>query len=227
MFQASLLSVFSILLWGFSFVFFLLYLRRRTGQKRILAEFKEEVDLIVEGIDEAADRNLMMVEERMKSLRALVDDADRRIGILNREAERRRTQERLYTELGKKPQAADPLLAPPAAERPEPGDAPPPVPLPPAPVPQGPYSPAPQAQSPSVPALQDPAVSPAAPPSGVPASPAEPRETAGGLKTRSFAEEVAALHQEGLSSEQIASRLGAPKAKVDLTLTLAKRKKTD
>jgi hypothetical protein len=223
MLQAILLSVFSILLWGFSFVFFLRYLGRRTGQKRILAEFREEVDLIVEGIDEAADRNLMMVEERMKSLRALVDEADRRIGILTLETERRRTQERLYTELGKKSLPAGPL---PESSASLSGQA---LPRSPAAFPEA-SRPFPQADAPAFPVSPAPQESPGAVLPAVAASPAGvtgPGETAGDPKTQSFTEQVAELHREGLSSELIALRLGAPKAKVDLAVTLAKRKNTD
>jgi hypothetical protein len=77
------------------------YLKRRTGQDRILAEFREEVYKLVAAIDEAADRDALLVEERVKSLKALLADVDKRMGVYVRETDRRRLQEKAYADLGK------------------------------------------------------------------------------------------------------------------------------
>ncbi|MDR3167731.1 MAG: hypothetical protein LBT93_07290 [Treponema sp.] len=77
------------------------YLRRRTGQERILAEFREEVYKLVAVIDAATDKDALLVEDRIKSLRALLEEADKRMGVYTREMDRRRAQEKAYAELGK------------------------------------------------------------------------------------------------------------------------------
>jgi hypothetical protein len=87
------------LICGFSFIYFQAYLRRRTGTKRILAEFEEEVNNITATIDAAADRDITLVEERVRSLKALLDTADRRIAAYAREMDSRAAQEAAYAAL--------------------------------------------------------------------------------------------------------------------------------
>jgi hypothetical protein len=78
-----------------------IYLRRRTGQERILAEFREEVYKFTAVIDATADKNSLLVEDRIKSLKALLEEVDKRMGLYTRELDRRRVQEKAYAELGK------------------------------------------------------------------------------------------------------------------------------
>jgi hypothetical protein len=99
-----------------------IYLRRRTGQERILAEFREEVYKFTAVIDAAADRNSLLVEDRIKSLKALLEEVDKRMGLYTRELDRRRVQEKAYAELGKTRSA--PSL--PREKAPEPPPEPPP-----------------------------------------------------------------------------------------------------
>ncbi|MDR0555086.1 MAG: hypothetical protein LBG76_09875 [Treponema sp.] len=98
-----LFSTASLALCVFSFIFFLSYLKRRTGSERILAEFREEIDKLIAEIDGATDRDASLVEDRIKTLRTLLDDADRRISVYVRELDRRRSQEKAYADLGKTP----------------------------------------------------------------------------------------------------------------------------
>ncbi|MDR3140020.1 MAG: hypothetical protein LBT95_10190 [Treponema sp.] len=76
-----------------------LYLSRRTGQKRILGEFREEVNKLIAVIDDATDRDARLVEERVKFLKTLLEDADKRMEAYARELGR--VQERAYADLGK------------------------------------------------------------------------------------------------------------------------------
>jgi hypothetical protein len=78
-----------------------IYLRRRTGQERILAEFREEVYKLTAVIDAATDKDALLVEDRIKSLKALLEEVDKRMAVYTRELDRRRVQERAYAELGK------------------------------------------------------------------------------------------------------------------------------
>ena len=92
----------------FSFVFFLSYFRRRTGRDRILAEFREEIDFMIRELNEVTVRDETLVEERVKKLRALLEDADRRveiferrIAVFDREAGRRGTETAILDELSR------------------------------------------------------------------------------------------------------------------------------
>ncbi|WP_010260055.1 hypothetical protein [Treponema primitia] len=86
-------SAASLIICGFSFIYFLAYLRRRTGAERLLKDFKEEVDLLIDGIDLKTDQNLTLLEDKAKSVKALIDTLDRRIAVYARELDRRNTQE--------------------------------------------------------------------------------------------------------------------------------------
>lgn len=97
-----ILSATSFLLCGFFFVYFRAYLRRRTGPEQLLAEFREEVYKLIAEIDAATDKDALLVEERIKTLRSILEDVDKRIGVHIREMDRRRFQEEAYAELGRK-----------------------------------------------------------------------------------------------------------------------------
>jgi len=89
----------------FSFFFFRQYLKRRTGQERILSELREEVNNILKSIDETTDRDISLIEEREKTLRGLLEDVDKRLKVFTRELDKRREDEAVHTALAAKPQA--------------------------------------------------------------------------------------------------------------------------
>jgi len=96
---ALLLSGATFLLSVFSFIYFRLYLKRRTSQERILAEIQTEVNNILKSIDETTDRDISLIEEREKNLRALLEDIDRRLKTYIREMDSRRDAENAYAAL--------------------------------------------------------------------------------------------------------------------------------
>jgi hypothetical protein len=98
----------SLVLCAFFFVYFHIYIRRRTGRENILAGYREEVDRLIAEIDRATDRDARLVEERIAELRKVLEDADRRIALLDR----RRASTELYTALGKSAPAAVPPVPP-------------------------------------------------------------------------------------------------------------------
>lgn len=94
-------SAASLIICACCFVFVRIYLGRRTGSDRFAAEREEAGKLIAE-IDAITDRDITLVEARIKSLRALLEEADRRITVYAKELDRRRSQEAAYAELGRK-----------------------------------------------------------------------------------------------------------------------------
>jgi hypothetical protein len=106
-------TIISIISLGFcilSFAYCKAYLRKRTGQERILAEFKEEVYKLIAEIDAATDRDTTLIEDRIKSLKTLLEDVDKRMNLHAQELNRRRNQEAVYAELGRK-RMAEPVSA--------------------------------------------------------------------------------------------------------------------
>ncbi len=92
------------------FIYCRAYLKKRTGQERILAEFKEEVSKLVAEIDMATDRDVKLVEDRIKTLKGLLDTVDKRIVMYDEELSKRRAHEEAYAELGRRRVLEPPLL---------------------------------------------------------------------------------------------------------------------
>ena len=91
-------------------IFFVLYaiLRRRIDRglsgDEVIDRLRDEVNGMVVELNRTSDRNIGIIEERIHRLQALVANADRRIQMLQRDADRYGINAQLYTNL--KQQAA-------------------------------------------------------------------------------------------------------------------------
>jgi hypothetical protein len=190
-------SAASLLICGFAFIYLQSYLRRRTGAERILAEMKEKANEIIAAADIATDRDLTLLEDKAKSIKALLETLDRRIAAYARELERRNTQESALTALGgEAPGSPDPAAR--NAERAY------------AALGRGLRS-----------TLK------VNPPEPVPEQPAGPRfiRSATPVKVKTpLTEQVLELSRNGFSPDTIAVRLGITLAEVDLALAMPERK---
>lgn len=215
-----------LVLWAGSFIYFRAYLSRRTGAERILGEFREEVGKLVADIDAATDRDVQLVEDRMKALRTLLEETDKRIATMRREADRRGVEERAYADLGKRARSlslfpqdepspdrsvlpgANASSAASAASNAKIAAAYRPA----APIEKTAARVPLEAETPPVPAaVQDEA--------------REARFIRAQMqiapKEAPFAERVAELHRAGFSAEIIAARLGKTVGEVDLAIALS------
>ncbi|MCL2762539.1 MAG: hypothetical protein FWD36_04945, partial [Treponema sp.] len=95
------LSTISICLCVISFFFFRWYIARKTAARELLADYRAEVHRLIAEIDAATDRDSLLVEERIKILRKLLEDTDRRIAVYMRELQRSRSGELMYASLGR------------------------------------------------------------------------------------------------------------------------------
>lgn len=84
----TILFLFNIL----SMFLYYLFLKSRFSQKRILAELRSEVDKLVIDLGREADRDVAILESRIENLRALIDEADRRILVAGKETARRKEE---------------------------------------------------------------------------------------------------------------------------------------
>ena len=201
-------SAAALLICGFSFIYLLGYLRRRTGARRILEDFEEEVNKLIAGIDAAADRDITLLEDRSAAVKSMLETLDRRIAAYARELERRGKQEAVLETLA--PEAAPKASRPSNGERTEGAYAAlgrglrstlqvdPPEPPGPAETPK-----------PVEPAAEE--------------APPRPQfvRSANPVKAKTpLAEQARELYRNGFSPETIAIRLGATLAEVDLALAL-------
>jgi len=100
------ISIISLSLCISGFFFLRWYISQRTNASRLLEEYRDEVDRLNSVIDAAADRDSRLVEERIKKLRILLDDTDKRISVYTRELQRSRNSEAIYKNLGRGIRAA-------------------------------------------------------------------------------------------------------------------------
>jgi hypothetical protein len=201
-----LFSAAGIILWGFAFLYIRSYLKRHTGSE-LLRKWQDEAGRLISEIDAATDRDSALVEDRIKTLRTLLEDVDRRVAVYVREAGRQKNQEAAYAELGRRRPSASPAL-PPAGE----------IPVAPKPPDAGEASSSPAPPGMTMPAER--ALPPELPRIIHPPQPVEP-------KPPSFSEQVAKLVGAGFSPELIASRLGVTIGEAELAVALFQRKQGD
>jgi hypothetical protein len=200
-------SVISLCLCVIGFFFFRWYIERKTAARELLADYRTEVYRLIAEIDAAADRDSLLVEERIKILKKLLEDTDRRISVYMRELQRSKAGEAMYSSLGRGIRAAldsrPPQLEVSASlEPPTPAEMP---------VSQEPPLPA-------EPPLLETAVSPPSRPSTAPAAAAGKRKP----KKAKIKVQIAEMSAQGLSPAEIASRLDLSFAEVELALNLLK-----
>ena len=190
------ISIISLSLCVSGFFFLRWYISQRTDASRLLEEYRDEVYRLISEIDAATDRDSRLVEERIKNLRQLLDDTDKRISVYTRELQRSRNSEAIYKNLGRGIREA--LDSIPAAQTPVAPEAPP----------AEPASSAGQA-SPAEPAPPVKTESPAAPG----ASPAEPSpaEPAAAKKTPHAKKAPSAETAELPFDEEKSSHAGSAK----------------
>ena len=71
------------------FIFYRI-LRSRFSSKKILSELRSEVDKLILDLGRETDRDVGLLESRIKGLRSLIDEADKRIVLADREEAKRR-----------------------------------------------------------------------------------------------------------------------------------------
>ena len=78
----------ALLLWFFAFLYLKTFVRRRTSPDYILDLLHEDVRQLEAVIDEKTEQELQLLEEKIRSLREICSEAERRIAVLNRELEK-------------------------------------------------------------------------------------------------------------------------------------------
>lgn len=97
----QILLIASLLAGGYLVVYLLLKRRlaRTLNAARLLDEVREEVDRILVELNQTTNRNITLIEDRISRLNDLLGKADRKIALLDREAEKQGLAARLYSEL--------------------------------------------------------------------------------------------------------------------------------
>jgi hypothetical protein len=106
-------SALALLLWFFALLYLKSYVRRRTSPDHILTLLQEEVRQLEADMDETTERDLQLLEEKIKTLRELCTEVEKRIVLYGRELERRE-KEAAFAALSLTPKEASPENAAPA-----------------------------------------------------------------------------------------------------------------
>jgi hypothetical protein len=174
-------------------------IRRYLEIGNLLAGVREEARALVMELNETADRNVSLVEDRMVALRELLDELDRRIGVERRVLETRDTEREVYARLNKR----RPIV--PAESRSEP----------PRPQVETP-APAPRSEEPITLNLG----------ASAPERPLPVIELAEGsvVPAKTRREEAFELYKRGFSADLIAARTGATVAEIELLIEIEERR---
>ena len=83
-------------------VLYVLFMRRIKNElttRRLLDELRDEVNSLVVELNQTTDRNVGLVEERIKRLQNLISETDKRIQLLGREMEKHQVGVDVYEKL--------------------------------------------------------------------------------------------------------------------------------
>jgi len=199
-------SIICLLFCLFFFFYVKWYIKRRTSSSELLTEYRTEVYRLITEVNAATDRDSRLVEDRIKKLKAILEDTDKRLAVYAREFERNKTSEALYTSLGRGIRAA--LKTP---VEPVPSHSAPPVNEPQLTIVRqnnAQFSQTSPSETPTAALRLEPL-----PPQQKPSSKREIRA------------QIEELDNDGLSPAEIASRLDITLAEVDLALNLLHRRK--
>jgi Na+/phosphate symporter len=77
-------------------------LSKSLDPRAVLESIREEVDRIIVELNSTTDRNITLLEDKVQSLTTLIEQADKKIGILRREIEKHELADKVYSDLAEK-----------------------------------------------------------------------------------------------------------------------------
>jgi len=203
------ISIICFLFCLFFFLYTKWYIKRRTSSSELLSEYRTEVYRLITEINAATDRDSRLVEDRIKKLKTILEDTDKRLAVYAREFDRSKTSEALYTSLGRGIRAA--LKTPVTPVEPVNSQPTQPASEPQLTIVRQESSPFPQTAL-----LEN-------PPAALRLEPLPPQQKA--PSKREIRAQIEELDNEGLTPAEIALRLDITLPEVDLALNLLHRRK--
>jgi hypothetical protein len=120
MFWPLFFSLASLVFWFFSFLYLKAYIARRTSQEEILSDIRDEVNRLLLRIDEITDKDISLLEDREKRLKALLEETDKRLKVYTKELEKSATVRKTYQELGNSLRKSPPPVQTPVVQHGQP-----------------------------------------------------------------------------------------------------------
>ena len=85
------------------FLFFNRKIGQRLEEQALLERLRQEVGDIIMELNRTTERNIGLIEDRVKILRDLLESSDKRLVLMKRETEKQDLSTQVYTHLQKKP----------------------------------------------------------------------------------------------------------------------------
>ena len=188
-------------------------LKRALEFEGLVEGLRKEIRALNIELNETAERNISLVEDRMEALKSLLDEADTRLGVMRRELENRAQETEVYTRIGRgrrlptEPRGPEPLQKAAGGE-----------------AKARSLSPA----APQLEAEEEPKGSAREQPIRLDlgrrvAEIVTAKESV--IPPKSMREEALDLYYKGFSADIIAARLGATVAEIDLLISLEERRR--
>ena len=182
--------------------------RRATTSDSQIEQIRAEVSRLLVDLNQATDRNIALMEDKIASLNEALSAADKKIGLLHREIEKHDVGSRIYSRLAEGRTQRLPVPDSRPLREGDPGERS-----------ASPREEAPREKPLAVELSERPLVR-------------ETRRTDGPTRVESgddpappdIHERVMMLHRSGFSSSLIASRVGVPRGEVELIISLEQRK---
>lgn len=86
--------------------------RKFLGSGEELERIRREIGALIVELDSSADRNVTVLEDRLKSLKDMVGEADKRLSMLGQDRSRRQVESIVYDRLGRATPPADLPIVP-------------------------------------------------------------------------------------------------------------------
>lgn len=91
------------------FIFFKRTIDRSLSTTEILDSVRDEVQHLIVELNQASDRNVGLIEDKIDRLQKLLSEADRKIVVLNRELDKHSVTTKLYDQLRKSAAIENPI----------------------------------------------------------------------------------------------------------------------
>ncbi|MDZ7795136.1 MAG: hypothetical protein U5P10_16040 [Spirochaetia bacterium] len=182
----------SIMIAGIVYILLVKRINREKSSTAITEQVRNEIDRMVVDLNQTADRNIGLIEQQLKSLTEMIQEADHRISLLQKHSEKLNRSTDTYNQI--RPAQ---IVKPKATPEPK-------------------ASPAPQASEVSPPNSHTVDISEKIQPS----TSVSESEDAQDSVTTSKRERVINLHRQGISLDIIASRVGSTVAEVELIISM-------
>jgi TolA-binding protein len=110
----------SIILAGIVYILLVKRINREKSSTAITEQVRNEIDRMVVDLNQTADRNIGLIEQQLKSLTEMIQEADHRISLLQKHSEKLNKSTDTYNQIRPaqiiKPKAPTAATAPPAGE---------------------------------------------------------------------------------------------------------------